>query len=229
MSKPRVLIAEDFVPLADALASWLAPWYEVVAKVNDLTMLQGAIRQTHPDVVLLDLAFKSFSALHELPALRKLPNAPRFLVLTAYRDYGLMTGAIEAGASGFVVKASDFSEVKVALDEVLAGRLYLSPHVRPPAPRSPKPLRRAPDGNWPLGAFDIVLTEKEVTVLTYLDQGRSLRYSGGKLGIAHRTVADIIKRLGERIYWNGSREYLLKWFEEYRALRMIDPPPGNLA
>ena len=71
MSKPRVLIAEDFVPLADALASWLAPWYEVVAKVNDLTMLQGAIRQTHPDVVLLDLAFKSFSALHELPALRK--------------------------------------------------------------------------------------------------------------------------------------------------------------
>jgi DNA-binding NarL/FixJ family response regulator len=219
MSRPRVLIAEDFVPLADALASWLAPWFEVVAKVNDLTMLQGAIRQTHPDVVLLDLAFKSFSALHELPALRKLPNAPRFLVLTAYREYGLMTGAIEAGASGFVVKASDFSEVKVALDEVLAGRLYLSPHVRPPAPRREKPLRRELDGNWPLGAFDIVLNEREFGVLTCLDQGRSLRDTGKELGIAHRTAGDIIKRLGDRIYWDKSREYLLKWFEEYKAQR----------
>jgi DNA-binding NarL/FixJ family response regulator len=220
MSKPRVLIAEDFVPLADALATWLAPWFEVVAKVNDLTMLQGAIRQTHPDVVLLDLAFKSFSALHELPALRKLPNAPRFLVLTAYRDYGLMTGSIEAGASGFVVKASDFSEVKLALDEVLAGRLYLSPHVRPPAmrvTRSTKPRRRDPDGNWPFGAFDIELTEREIGVLTCLDQGRSLRDTGKELGIAHRTAGEIIKRLGERIYWNKSREYLLKWFEEYQA------------
>lgn len=221
MSRPRVLIAEDFVPLADALASWLAPWFEVVGKVNDLTMLQGAILQTRPDVVLLDLAFKSFSAMHELPALRKLPNAPRFLVLTAYRDYGLMTGSIEAGASGFVVKASDFSEVKLALDEVLAGRLYLSPHVRPPAPapRGPAPLRREPDGYWPLGAFDIVLTEREFGVLTQLDQGRSLRDTGRELGIAHRTAGETIKRLGERIYWNKSREYLLKWFEEYKAQR----------
>lgn len=217
MSKPRVLIAEDFVPLADALASWLAPWFEVVGKVNDLTMLQGAIRQTRPDVVLLDLAFKSFSALHELPALRKLPNAPRFLVLTAYRDYGLMTGSIEAGASGFVVKASDFSEVKVALDEVLAGRLYLSSHVRPPAPHVEPPRRRDPDGNWPLGAFDIVLTERQFGVLTHLEQGRGSRDSARELDIHHRTVGDIIKRLGERIYWDGSREYLLKWFEAYKA------------
>ena len=86
--------------MADALASWLSPWFEIVGKVSRLEMLAGAIRQTGPDAVLLDLAFKERSALHELPTLRQLPQAPRVVILTAYRDYGLMMGAIDAGASG---------------------------------------------------------------------------------------------------------------------------------
>jgi DNA-binding NarL/FixJ family response regulator len=219
MTKPRVLIAEDFVPMADALAAWLAPWYEIVGKVHDLSMVAGAIRQTRPDVVLLDLAFKSFSALHELPTLRALPDAPRFLILTAYRDHGLMTGAIDAGASGYVVKASDFSEVKVALDEVLAGRLYLSPSVQP-VPHPPRvPSRRRDrrdiEGNWPLGAFEIVLDERQIAVLTHLQQGLSSRDSAKLLGVHRATVGDVIRALGERIHYDKDRDYLLKWFETY--------------
>jgi DNA-binding NarL/FixJ family response regulator len=214
---PRVLIAEDFVPMADALGSWLAPWFEIVGKVSDLDMLAGAIRQTAPDAVLLDLAFKTRSALHELPALRQLPNAPRFLILTAYRDHGLMTGAIAAGASGYVVKASDFTEVKVALDEVLAGRLYLSPHVHLDVPKRVKPVPRADDGTWPPGAFDIELTDRQIEILTQLQAGHSVRRIGLSLDAHHQTIGDELGRIGDRIDWQKDREYLVRWFQAYRG------------
>lgn len=217
MTLPRVLIAEDFLPMADALASWLAPWFEIVGKVTDLDMLPGAIRQTRPDAVLLDLAFKARSALHELPALRQLPDAPRFLILTAYRDHGLMTGAIDAGASGYVVKASDFTEVKVALDEVLAGRLYLSPHVRLEAPRRIKPVPRVDDGTWPPRAFEIDLTERQIDILTRLQAGDSARTVGKALGVHHQTIGDELGRLGERIDWRKDRDYLLRWFQAWQG------------
>lgn len=217
MTLPRVLIAEDFLPMADALASWLAPWFEIVGKVTDLDMLPGAIRQTRPDAVLLDLAFKARSALHELPALRQLPDAPRFLILTAYRDHGLMTGAIDAGASGYVVKASDFTEVKVALDEVLAGRLYLSPHVRLEAPRRIKPVPRVDDGTWPPRAFGIDLTERQIDILTRLQAGDSARTVGKALGVHHQTIGDELGRLGERIDWRKDRDYLLRWFQAWQG------------
>lgn len=216
MTLPRVLIAEDFVPMADALASWLSPWFEIVGKVSDLGMLAGAIRQTTPDAVLLDLAFKERSALHELPMLRQLPNAPRIIILTAYRDHGLMTGAIDAGASGFVVKGSDFTEVKVALDEVLAGRLYLSPHVRVEEPVRRKLVPRVDDGTWHPTAFDINLTERQLGVLTELAAGHSARQTANILRIHHTTVGKELQRLGERIRWEGDLDYLLRWFAKYR-------------
>ena len=217
MSLPRVLIAEDFTPMADALATWLAPWFEIVGKVSDLGMLAGAIRQTEPDAVLLDLAFKTRSALHELPALRQLPNAPRFLILTAYRDHGLMTGAIDAGASGFVVKGSDFSEVKVGLDEILAGRLYLSPHVHLDVPTRRKPVPRIDDGTWPADAFDIDLTDRQVIILTQLQTGLSARKVAEALNMHHQTVGDELDRLGERIDWRKDRDYLLRWYQVYQG------------
>ncbi|MEI2720096.1 MAG: response regulator transcription factor [Gemmatimonadales bacterium] len=217
MTLPRVLIAEDFLPMADALAGWLAPWFEVVGKVTDLDMLAGAIRQTQPDAVLLDLAFKTRSALHELPALRQLPDAPRFLILTAYRDHGLMTGAIDAGASGFVVKASDFSEVKVALDEVLAGRLYLSPNVRLEVPRRIKSVPRVDDGTWPPKVFDIELTEYQIDILTRLQSGLSIRKVSAALGVHHQTIGDELGRIGNRIDWRKDRDYLLRWFQAWQG------------
>jgi DNA-binding NarL/FixJ family response regulator len=217
MTLPRVLIAEDFVPMADALASWLSPWFEIVGKISDLGMVAGAIRQTTPDAVLLDLAFKERSALHELPVLRQLPNAPRIIILTAYRDHGLMIGAIDAGASGYVVKTSDFSEVKIALDEVLAGRLYLSPHVRvEEGARRKVQVPRVDDGTWHPTAFDIDLTERQLGVLTELAAGRSARHTANILGIHHTTVGKELERLGERIRWEGDLDYLLRWFAKYR-------------
>ena len=217
MTLPRVLIAEDFEPMADALASWLSPWFEIVGKVLRLEMLAGAIRQTAPDAVLLDLAFKERSALHELPTLRLLPEAPRFVILTAYRDYGLMMGAIDAGASGYVVKTSDFTEVKTALNEVLAGRLYLSPSVRPEEPPRRKVVPRVDDGTWHPTAFDIKLTERQLGVLTELAAGRSARQVANLLEIHHTTVGKELQRLGERIGWEGDVTYLLRWFAEYQT------------
>ncbi|MBK7594559.1 MAG: response regulator transcription factor [Gemmatimonadetes bacterium] len=216
MTLPRVLIAEDFEPMADALASWLSPWFEIVGKVSRLEMLAGAIRQTGPDAVLLDLAFKERSALHELPTLRQLPHAPRVVILTAYRDYGLMMGAIDAGASGYVVKTSDFTEVKIALDEVLAGRLYLSPNVRPEGPPRRKIVPRVDDGTWHPTAFEIDLTARQLGILTQLYAGRSARQVATVLEIHHSTVGKELQRLGERIEWAGDTDYLLRWFQAYR-------------
>jgi two-component system, NarL family, response regulator DesR len=125
----RVLIAEDQAMVRGALASLLAleDDIEVVAGVERGDEVVETARSSRPDVALLDIempGLDGISAAAEL--LRELPGT-RALILTTFGRPGYLRRALEAGASGFLLKDAPAGELACAIREVAAGRRAVDP------------------------------------------------------------------------------------------------------
>lgn len=125
----RILIAEDQAMVRGALASLLSleDDIEVVAEVERGDRVVAAARAHSPDVALLDIempGLDGISAARELA--RELPET-RSLILTTFGRPGYLRRALEEGASGFLLKDSQASELAAAIREVAAGGRAIDP------------------------------------------------------------------------------------------------------
>jgi DNA-binding NarL/FixJ family response regulator len=204
-----VLIAEDHVLMADAIASWVNRTCEVIGRVHKLAMLRPAVTTMVPDVVLLDLAFSDESALLALPELVAAAPQTKFVILTAYGEASLMQSAMDAGAWGFVVKSSEFDEIVHAITEVMAGRMYQSAGVKTiqkaEAP-SRRPLPPGPEGFQP--------SPRQVAILKLIRSGITLRAAGTRMGFHHKTIEYHLKAVQTQLGLE-KREELMRWVDEH--------------
>lgn len=206
--RPRVLIAEDNVLMADAIASWVSRAAEVVGRVHELGTLAAVVATTAPDVVLLDLAFADESALLLLPGLTQAAPRTRFIVLTAYAEASLMQSAMEAGAWGFVMKSSEFNEILHAIAEVMAGRTYQSKGIKSLA--RPVPVLRGVE----VEPGDYHPTPRQVTMLRLVRSGLTLRAAGKRMGYHHKTIEYHLKAVQAQLGL-ATRGELMRWVDEH--------------
>jgi len=129
MRNATVLIADDHPSLLSGLVSLLEEKFEVVGAVVNGHLLVEAAARLRPDVVVTDISMPGLNGLEALAQLKAARSDIKVVVLTMYADGALAAEAIRAGASGFVVKVSAADELETAIDEVLQGRVYLSPDV----------------------------------------------------------------------------------------------------
>lgn len=100
---------------------------EVVGRCADGTEVSAAITEIRPDVVLCDVRMPKMDGLAVVAALRS--TGPAFLMMTAFDDDGLALRAVEAGASGFLLKDDDPKRILAAVRSVAAGDAEFSPRV----------------------------------------------------------------------------------------------------
>jgi len=129
MRNATVLIADDHPSLLSGLVSLLEEKFEVVGAVVNGHLLVEAAARLRPDVVVTDISMPGLNGLEALAQLKAARSDIKVVVLTMYADGALAVEAIRAGASAFVVKVSAADELETAIDEVLQGRVYLSPDV----------------------------------------------------------------------------------------------------
>jgi len=127
--RPRLLIAEDHVPVAASLSALLAPAYDVVAVVGHGNGVQEAVTEHRPEILLLDLWLPGRNGLDLLTDLRREFPELRLVVLTMHADIVVAVEAMNRGALGFILKDSGYDELQLALKQVRDGRPYLSPRV----------------------------------------------------------------------------------------------------
>lgn len=154
---------EDFVILAEA-----ATPEEAVA----------AAERENPDVVLMDLQFGTRATLTGADAtrqIRALPAAPYVLVLTNYDSDGDILGAVEAGASGYLLKDAPPHELIAAVRAAAAGESALAPVI---ASRLLDRLR----------APQVSLSGREIEVLELVAAGRSNTEVAAELFVSETTV-----------------------------------------
>jgi two-component system, NarL family, response regulator DesR len=125
----RLLLADDQELIRSALAALLSlePDFEVVASVGRGDEVAAAAREHQPDVALLDIDMPGIDGLAAAGVLAQEVPQCRALILTTFGRPGYLRRAMEAGASGFVVKDAPPEQLADAIRRVMAGERVVDP------------------------------------------------------------------------------------------------------
>ncbi|MET7402535.1 response regulator transcription factor [Dactylosporangium sp. NPDC005572] len=174
----RILLAEDQGMMRGALALLLGlePDLEVVAQVaTGDAVVPTAVRE-RPDVALLDIEMPGGDGLTAAAELRRRLPGCRVLILTTFGRPGYLRRAMEAGASGFLVKDGPVEELAAAIRRVLAGERVVDPALAAAA------LAAGPDP----------LTDRERDVLREAAGGSTVADIAARLHLSESTVRNYL-------------------------------------
>ncbi len=124
----RVLLVDDHVVMRQALRMLIEsqPDLDVVAEVENGREAVLAADRHHPDVVLMDVVMPGLNGLEATRQVRRTSPASRVVMLSGFVDEQQLLESIRAGASGYLVKQSDVSELVLAIHTVYRGNSYFS-------------------------------------------------------------------------------------------------------
>jgi DNA-binding NarL/FixJ family response regulator len=168
--------------VAEALKSLLAPEFDLVGVVEDGRALVDAARMLRPDVIVADIAMPHLNGIDALVQLRQGGDRVPVVFLTMHRDASFARRALDAGASGFVLKHSAPAELVSAIRAALEGRTYLTPQL------TTEVLESMKQGPEQAGDLLASITPRQREVLQLLAEGRSGKEIASRLSISARTV-----------------------------------------
>jgi DNA-binding NarL/FixJ family response regulator len=126
MNRVRVLLADDHRGTAEALKSLLARDFELVAVVEDGLALVEAAKELRPDVIVADVSMPRLDGVSALAMLKKENPHVKVVFITMFAEPEFARCVLEAGAHGFVVKHSVWSELVPAILSALDGKTFVS-------------------------------------------------------------------------------------------------------
>ena len=182
METLRILAADDHEIVRRGLVSLIAshPGWEVCGEATTGREAVEKNRQLRPDVVVMDLNMPGMGGVEATIQIRKEFRTARIIVLTTYEGDEDIHRALEAGAHGYLLKASARKELVQTIREVLAGHKHISPAV---AKRLAEHTPR------------MALTDRELQVLNHIAKGLRNKEIGAALNIAEDTVKIHIKNI----------------------------------
>lgn len=170
----RILLADDQALVRGALAALLGmePDLTVVAEVGTGDAVLAAVRAHRPDVALLDVEMPGLDGIAATAQLRAAEPGVRVLIVTTFGRPGYLRRALQAGASGFVVKDTPAAQLADAVRRVHAGLRVVDPGL-------------ATDS---LIAGESPLTARETEVLRSARDGASVAVIARRLSLSEGTV-----------------------------------------
>lgn len=171
----RVLLVDDH-PVVRAGILGSEPDIEVVGEAGTGKEALRVAAALLPDVVLMDLRMPDMDGVEATRALRERENPPRVVILTTYDTDADILRAVEAGATGYLLKDAPRQELAEAVRAAARGQTVLSP---PVAAKLVSRMR---------GADAAALTSREIDVLGLVARGLTNGQIGRALLIAEATV-----------------------------------------
>jgi DNA-binding NarL/FixJ family response regulator len=166
--------------------------FEIVAECADGAELPAALAAHDADVVLMDLRMRDVDGITATERLSTVPGAPPVLVLTTFDDDEMLSGALRAGAAGFLLKDSSADDLIRAVRTVAAGDSWLDPAVTGRVLSSYRTSTPAPTVD---DTSHETLTAREREVLVAMAAGRSNSEIAADLFISELTVKSHIGRI----------------------------------
>ncbi len=168
--------------VAEGLKSLLSPEFELVGVVEDGRALLAAAKRLRPDVIVADITMPQLNGIDALAPLKKENPDVKVVFLTMHAEVAYARRALEAGASGFVLKHSAPAELIAAVRAASEGQTYITPAL---AGEVFQAIQHGPDM-----AGDPVakLTPRQREILQLLAEGRSAKEIADTLAISARTV-----------------------------------------
>ncbi len=124
--RSRVVIADDDAAMLDRIGSLLEPRFDVVGRAANGRELVEAVGTLLPSVVVTDLAMPEMNGLEACRLITSKYSGVKVVVISVHNDPVIIQAVLEAGASGYVWKLTGHDELIPAIENVLAGRSFLS-------------------------------------------------------------------------------------------------------
>jgi two-component system, NarL family, response regulator LiaR len=189
----RVLITDDHSVVRQGLRMFLSldPDVEVVGEAENGEEALNMARELHPDVVLMDLLMPVMDGIEATEAIRaELPEV-EVVALTSVLEDVSVTGAVKAGAIGYLLKDTQAEELHRAIRGAAEGRVQLAPEAAAKLMREV----RAPESPE-------ALTQRETEVLKLLARGKANKQIARDLFVEEKTVkthvSSILRKLGAK-------------------------------
>ena len=195
-SKIRVLIVDDHAVVRTGLRVFfdLQPDIEVVGEAADGSEGVAMARRLEPDVILMDLLMPNMDGITAIARVKAERPETEIVTMTSFIEEDKVTAALEAGASGYVLKDAEAEEVAAAVRAAFAGEVHLDPAV------ARLLAQRMRQRKSPQEELTEPLTDREKDVVNLLGQGMSNKEIASRLFITERTartyVSNILGKLG---------------------------------
>ena len=192
----RVLIVDDHPLFRDGLAGLLAtlPDVELVGAVASAEEVLAVLKETEPDVVLMDLNLPGASGVEATALVSQAQPTTAVLVLTMVDDDDSVFAALSAGARGYLLKGASAGDITAALRTVAAGGAVFGAGI------ANRLLARTPmrsrDGT-PDPAESLTAREREV--LDLISKGASNPQIARVLGLSLKTVQNYVSRVLDKL------------------------------
>ena len=128
-----MLLADDNEAILDRVMTLLAADCDVVGAVRDGRQALEAVQDLKPDVLVLDISMPVMNGIETAHLLKEAGAKVRIVFLTVHDDPNFAREALETGALGYVLKPRIASDLMAAINEVHAGRTFVSPLSPPQA------------------------------------------------------------------------------------------------
>lgn len=182
----RILIVDDHLALRVGLAAMVAPQrhLQVVAEAADVAGAIAACEKHGPDVVLMDLRIPGGGGAEATLAIRQRWPATRVLIVTTYDGDEDIHRAIQAGASGYLLKGLTSAELIAAIEALHRGEKVMPPNL---AARFRERILRKD------------LSSRELEVLRLIVAGRSNKEIARDLAIGEESVKSYLKAVFQKL------------------------------
>ena len=212
--KERVVIVDDHPMFRERLSELINHELdmEVCGEADDAQEAIRLIRETSPDLAIVDITLKGSSGLELVKSIKALSIVVPVLVLSMHDESLYAERALRAGATGYITKHQATEEVLLAIRRVLSGEIYLSEKMTTVFLKSlstvgPKSVARSLDR----------LTDRELQVLEFVGRGYTTRAIADALKLGVATVDTYRARIKEKMNFRNAVElqhFAIRWVRD---------------
>ena len=218
MKPPRVLLADDHSLIVKGIRGLLETRYDIVgAADNGQTLVAEAIR-LQPDIIVLDVSMPILNGIDAARTIQRTLPSAKLVFLTMHSNAVYLRKALEAGASGYVLKSGAAEELLAAIEEARKGNTYISPsfdpHILENLRHTQKQRSRASSD----------LTDRQRQILQLVAEGRQNKEIAEILHVSVKTVEFHRSRLIAKLGAHSIAE-LTRFAMEEGLIAAGDPTP----
>lgn len=212
--KARVIVVDDHPLFRERLCQLINDEQdmEICGEAENAQPALQIIRDTPPDLAIVDISLKTSSGIELVKNIRALSIGVPVLVLSMHDESLYAERALRAGATGYITKSEEAAQVLLAVRSVLAGKIYLSQEMTSTflMGLTTSGVRVSPH------SVDR-LTDRELQVLDLIGRGRTSKEIAEVLKLGHTTVDTYRARIKQKMNFRNAIElqlFAIRWLSE---------------
>ncbi len=190
MDKIRILLADDHAIVRAGIRKMIEqmPNLEVCCEIGDGSQLLEILKTNPVDCLIMDVTMPDFHPIQAIREIKKRYPDIKILIVSAYDDDIYVKGLLNAGVNGYHMKDQSLNDLKLAIQQVLAGERWISSSLISKLTTPAEKRKGTPN-----------LTARQRTLLGMLKQGLDNKSIAKEIGLSVKTVENHLTRLYQQI------------------------------